>query len=283
VTLALALDEGAGTPFNFHAKHIEPYPYYESNGILDHDFYAALARDFPPVPDAVRTGRNALGNKSIRRTDSAYAHLLAHSAAWRALDRFVYSPRMIDLCMRLFGDALRSNPKCRVDPSKARFVDRNETLSTRDPRTGAYTGGGIRTGPYYHRRRLRTGDPNELYVVMDFFHGPGADVARAQRAGRKAYTFGRHLDWPFRVASLLIYFTDTDESTGGHLQVYNGSRVHRSIAIKQNSGISHLSPDARAWHGVPTYTGQGYRRLVQIQLSSSWSVCRDSNADIYVN
>jgi hypothetical protein len=223
--------------------------------------YLALERDFPAVPHAVLNGSHAKGNKSIRRTDAAYAELLAESAAWRALDQFVYSQQMIDYGMQLFGPALRDDPRCKVDPDKAVFVDRNETLNAR---------GVIPVKPFYERRSQGIGNPNELYIVMDFFHGPGNITGRRQAP----YSFNRHLDWPFRVFSILLYFTDTNEETGGNLDIYDGTRIQSSYNISKNGGIAHLSPHPDAWHGVRTFTKKDdYRKLIQIQATSSWTVC----------
>jgi hypothetical protein len=261
-------------PFHFpeNLAHVLPFPYFESHQLLDPDLYAALDRDFPPVSDAVVSGLNRRGNKSIRRIDAPYRDLMDRSPAWKLLDDYVHSQKMIDLGMKLFGKALKDNPKCKIDPDKARFIDRNETLSTRNSTMGVYAGGGIDVKPYYERREKMIGDPNELFVVMDFFHGPGNITGRQARS----YSFNRHLDWPFRVFSILLYFTDTDKVSGGNLDIYDGEHIHHSVVpIAQNGGVAHFSPHPDAWHGVRTFTRKDeYRRLIQIQASLQWSVCR---------
>ena len=156
--------------------HMEPFPYCVWEKALPHDLYSELERDFPATPEAVRTGKNHKGNKSIRRIDAAYEELLSVSHAWRRLDRFVHSQEMLDFGMKIFGHMLANDPACKLDPAKVVFVDANETLSTRDPKTGAYTGGGIDTCQYYERRRTESGDPHKMYTVMDFFHGAATPI-----------------------------------------------------------------------------------------------------------
>ena len=96
---------------------------------------------------------------------------------------------------------------------------------------------------------------------------------------KETYTFNTHLDWPFRAFSLLIYFTDTDDSTGGHLAIHHGAggqHLNRTIKIRRNWGVAHLSPFRTAWHSVPPYVVKDdYRKIIQIQASSSWALCRD--------
>ena len=270
----------ASSPFRRPSERAShPFPYYLFDQMLDDTFYLELERDFPPVPLAVRNRGNAKGNKSIRRTDAEYAALLSRSPAWRKLHDFVHSQQMIDLGMQLFGRDLDRNPHCLVDSKKAVFVDHIETLDTRDPASGNYTGGGLCMTPFYRRHRERTGDPNQMYTTMDFFHGPGVMTMEDTYKGQEPYFFAPHRDGACRVFSLLLYFTSTSERMGGNFLIHEGDggvRVNRSISIGKNSGLAHLAPLETAWHSVLPYLGKNqYRKLVQIQATSNWAVCRD--------
>ena len=112
---------------------------------------------------------------------------------------------------------------------------------------------------------------------LRFVAGPG----KITGAIDSEYSFAKHLDWPFRAFSLLLYFTDTNDLTGGHFAVHQGPggrHVNRTVQVKRNWAVAHLSPVHTAWHSVPPFLVRDeYRKLIQIQASSSWALCRDGD------
>lgn len=266
--------------FSFHRKEVDPFPFYVSEQLLAPSFFDELDRDFPDAPEHVTRAAAYGGARSIVRNEPAYDELLARSAAYRRLHDYVFSQRMVDVGMKLFGEHLARDRRCVVDPSKAFFADHLEIFEKRRP-NGLLKPGQADLRPAFDRRRNRIGDPNELYVVLEFFHGVGNMTG--SRHSPTLYQIKKHIDYPMRVMSILLYFTDTSMATGGTFEIYEGAdgrHLNETIEVKRNSAISHLSPHPEAWHAVPRFTQKDqYRRVIQIQISSKWSVCREGTPD----
>eukprot|EP01094_Clydonella_sp_ATCC50884_P002796 TRINITY_DN12144_c0_g1_i1.p1 TRINITY_DN12144_c0_g1~~TRINITY_DN12144_c0_g1_i1.p1 ORF type:complete len:200 (+),score=36.68 TRINITY_DN12144_c0_g1_i1:662-1261(+) len=193
---------------------------------------------------------------------------------------YVNSQLFVDACMQdlpLYTAAFESDPNCLIDPSLAHYEHHVEPINARQ---GSYEA----QRAYKWRTSSPPHDPNALYSRMDFFFGPPYNDTAGE-----GYKFPAHLDYPHRVLSLLLFFTDVTPETGGQLEMValrdpeesKGARhpedkyeLLEAFYPHRGSVISHLSSHPNSWHRVQPWRGPGYRRLVQIQLSSTVSVCR---------
>ncbi|CAF1006952.1 unnamed protein product [Adineta steineri] len=253
--------------------HEHPYPFAIERNFLEQNLFSELARDFPAVPESVVKKNNSRGNKSIFFNTTEYDLILRTSEAWRRLHYFVHSQAMIDYGMKFYGRPLQDHPECMLHVDKAtykEFIENHFMVKESvlfDRRHQVQLGRSIEIdGKHYDR--------NTLFSRMDFFHGPS-----------ERYHLGPHLDWPHRVFTVLIYFTDTNSTTGGALRILerNGDgnfRVIETVYPKVNTAVSFLSALPSAWHEAEIFRGPGFRKLIQIQVSAHYSVCRSASSSI---
>ncbi|KAI9026107.1 hypothetical protein DFJ74DRAFT_663219 [Hyaloraphidium curvatum] len=257
-----------------HELDADPFPHIFMDRIFDPDFYSQLAAGFPDIPAAVAADGQNIGQKSIIFGSPGYLKVIDSSPAWKRLHDWVASQAAVDWGFRAYAphlEAWRGEANCTV-PDKPRYQSYLEDPK-KTPRKLDFLYG-VRSGridpPPHH-------DPARLYSRMDFFHG---------KAG--VYWLPAHLDWPHRLFSILIYFSDTSPASGGAFralvptgQLPNGSKTFRPARTyhpRSNQAISHLSALPTAWHGADLFAGDGgagERRLVQVQVSMHQSVCRE--------
>lgn len=235
-----------------------PYPYILLEQALEPSLYDELSTHFPAPPANLLASKK--GRKSIVRGSAAYDEVLRSSPGWQQLHDFVHSQAIVDAGMRVYGDYLRAHPGCLIDPDRLFYKDFVEDHSLVAP-----------AALYERRQHVMANrsplpfDRHELFSRMDFFHGLP-----------NRYEVDCHNDWPHRLFSVILYFVDLNEATGGAFRVMDSSR--KTVAEfypRSNTGVSHLSALPEALHGVERFRGPGLRRMIQIQVSSHFSVCRD--------
>lgn len=235
---------------------ITPFPYAVVEDALDAGYFAQLEKDFPPFPTSEPAQKSGyIGQKSIQYNSPEYLHLLKRSSAWKALHDFVSSQAVVDLGMRVYGDLIKSDPNCLLDPENLVYEPYHEDVERVRKDIDAII-------------KQRKSPVNKVFSRMDFFHGLP-----------EKYALHPHLDWPHRIFSMLIYFSTTNSSTGGEYIAYqqqpDGKFIVQEIyPTKPNLLLSHMSCSPKSWHGVSPFNGPGMRKLIQIQISAHHSVCR---------
>lgn len=198
-----------------------PFPHIVSPAILPADLYARLRADYPTEAffEASTGATRGEGSRTgigtgfdIYRGDAAYDALVAQSAAWAELDRFINSAAFVDQFLEVFGDHLGA-AGCSIDVAGSTF--RAETIEPRSRLTAKMTIGD-RVGDLGHKwfggRRDRT---VSLFSRLDIQKAVGGYHKRP------------HCDRPNRLCSLIVYFTDAaaEGIAGGDLRLYRHNQA----------------------------------------------------------
>jgi hypothetical protein len=214
-----------------------PFWHIVQDDWLDPDLYSGVAEAFPTCPPASGpTGYTMFWG------DPAYDNLIERHPGWRDLFRRFHSQAFVDQVINLLQPVIER--ECRFDLSKARYVP---FLETRDEK---------------QRLWLRHADrpADDLWVRLDIMQG------------RLGYGRSAHLDHRRRLASLLLYMSDGDETgmAGGDL-VLHGESGDRVVRARHNRMV--LFPCHRASrHSVTRILAQSApRNFVQVTVSS----CQD--------
>jgi hypothetical protein len=249
----------------------EPFPHVLKQGILPEDLFKKLKADFPDG-GVFKDQAGAHGNVGSRtgsgydvyRGDPAFDELVRGSEAWREFSGFLNSEAFADTFRDIFKDhldhlGLRADIRAsHVDPS---YVEPREVLS----------------------ETATMGDrvAQAVNVVLDPFRKPGPvqlftrlDIHRSM-AG---YAKKAHCDRPNRLCSLIVYFTDADETglDGGDLLIFKHNkqkpieRYERHPHPEDVTQVAQLRPKPNlgvffpchntSYHGVTQVQSQGIAR-----------------------
>ena len=254
---------------NFDASDVtrDPFPHVLSTEFLRPELFERLLADFPGdghfdgKPEGGRTGRDFYPD------DPGFQDFLRSSEAWREFHGFINSGSFVDFVIECFGPHLDAFGG-KVDPSAVTFeqhVESRDELANHG-RLGA------RMRRLFGRRSDLT---NQLYTRFDIEQG-GA-----------AYAKPVHCDHESRFASLVLYFSDSDEleMDGGDLQIHRhrqskameryerhprpgDTEVVATVRPKPNTGVLFLCCN-NSYHGVTEIkSANGYRRFCYLNVSS---------------
>ena len=219
----------------------EPFAHIEKEQFLRRDVYEELERTYPVCPPS--TGPSGF---SYYWGDAEYESLITNNWAWRSFFDTAHSQAFVDFLVTQFADAYAAKG-CTIDLRKAKYTPYRETREGKEMR--------------HLKDRMA---PEELFVRLDVHQG------------HIGYKRKIHVDHRRRVATMLLYFCDSDASgrDGGdlvlhreHLRVFRpeGARVRPKRNLMAGFACSPVSH-----HSVPEIVAQSSpRNFVQIQLSSS--------------
>jgi hypothetical protein len=217
-----------------------PFEYLCKQQFLRPDIYEEIAQHYPVCSSS--TGPTGF---SYYWGDPEYDQLLRESPAWKAFFETAHSQAFIDACIQQFKPAFIAHG-CRIDLEKAVYVPYRESREDKERR---------------HILDVRH-QPHELFVRLDVHQG---------YAG---YSRAVHLDHRRRLMSMLIYFCDQGDMTGGEL-VLHGTRFRvlrpEMARVKpQPNLMAAFACSPISYHSVPVIKSQvSPRNFVQIQISSS--------------
>lgn len=258
----------------------DPFPHVVSPQILPPDLYARLRAEYPTGQTfATSTGvtsgqgsRTGVGTGfDIYRGDTAYADLVARSAAWAELDGFVNSQAFVDQFLSVFGAHLGA-AGCTADVAASHM--RPDYFEPRSALTEKMTMGD-RVADLGHKLfGNKTDRVIDLYSRLDIQKAIGG------------YKKPPHCDRPNRLCSLIIYFTDAKAAgiDGGNLRIYKHreakpvQKYERHPAEANVDIVAELTPaenlgvwfpcSNNSYHGVTPVTTKGAERdFLYINLS----------------
>lgn len=220
----------------------DPFDHILCDSFLQPEIYQELERTFPECPPS--SGPTGF---SHYWGDAVYEELIGANRAWKRFFSTFHSQRFVDYCVAQFAPAFQQQG-CVIDLSKARYVPYCETR------------------PGKEKRHLRESGyaPHDLFVRLDVHQG------------HVGYFRRTHLDHRRRLATLLVYFSDSDETgrEGGDLVLHRtylrvfrpeGARIRPRRNLMAGFACSPVS-----YHSVPPIEAHASpRNFVQIQLSST--------------
>jgi hypothetical protein len=213
----------------------DPFWHLVQDGWVKEDLYSALAASFPTCPPA-----SGPSGYTMFWGDPDYDELVASNPAWQAFWRHFHSQAFIDELLQLLKPVIQA--ECRFDLARARYVPYQETREEKK------------------RLWLRQPDhaPDELWVRVDIMQG------------REGYTRAAHLDHRRRLASMLIYMSDPEESdmTGGDL-VLHGHAGDRVLRPQPNRMVLFPCHKESKHSVTPIRSQSSPRNFVQVTVSSS--------------
>jgi 2OG-Fe(II) oxygenase superfamily len=228
--------------------HRQPFDHITTADFLHPEVYAEIERSFPVCPAS--TGPTGF---SYYWGDPEYNSLIANNWAWKLFFETVHSQAFVNYC---FGQFTRSIQRyqCSISEAQARYVPYQESRQDKE------------------RNHLQQviHQPHELYVRLDIHQG------------HIGYNRSVHVDHRRRLATLLIYFSDSDRSgrSGGELVLHERHLGFLNVAKtkiepRRNLMVGFACTPV-SFHSVPTILQQSTpRNFVQIQLSSSTNVWKN--------
>ena len=234
------MDQSTAFPLETLPLQTEPFEFISKDNFIRPAVYQELERTFPVCPPS--SGPSGF---SYYWGDPEYQDLIANNWAWKSFFETAHSQAFVDYCIAQFRAAYRAHG-CVIDLEKATYVPYRETREGKE----------MRHLPVTHQ-------PHELFVRLDVHQG------------HLGYKRKVHLDHRRRVSTLLIYFSDSDETgrDGGDL-VLHGTRIRvlhpegARVRPKRNL-MAGFACSPVSFHSVPPIRRQSSpRNFVQIQVSS---------------
>jgi hypothetical protein len=215
----------------------EPFEHVCVDDFLPRPLFEALAATFPECPSA--TGPTGF---TIHPGDPQFDQLMAGNADWAAFARACDGPAFTAFVLRQFADCFARQAV--VDLGGARHVQYQESRADKE------------------RARMERIEraPDELWVRFDLMQG------------RTGYERRVHVDHRRRAATMLIYFSDADDSVaeGGDLQLHatRTSGPAKTVTPRANRMVMFPCNNA-SWHSVSRIVRQAHpRNFLQVTLSS---------------
>lgn len=249
----------------------DPFPHVVKQDILPTDLFAGLRADFPQAETFAEqkringTSGSRTGNGfDVYRGDPLYSDLAANSPAWREFDSFINSEAFADTFRDVFADHI-DHIGLRVDLAKSRvqpdyFEPRHSLTETATPADKIKTIG-LNVIDLFQKPQ-----PVQLFTRLDIHKSVGG------------YAKPPHCDRPNRLCSLIVYFSDAEETglEGGDLLVFK-HKTNKSIKEYERHPVaSNVTEVARlrpkpnlgvffpcqnnSYHGVTAVTSQGVAR-----------------------
>ncbi len=263
------------SPINLTPQDIvaDPFPHIIKQPLIRPDFYQRLKEEFPP--NALFDGRSRLlgerfgfgarTGRDLYQGEPRFNNFLKTSTSWREFYDYVNSPSFVKLVFELFGSYMKQYG-CRVDPSKSKLTDYKES----------------RLNLWWRSKQAKwlglgsQKKPNDLFVRFDIHQS------------KEGYSKPIHCDWPSRLVSLILYFSDADEigMDGGELRIHEhleskpyfnyerypkkeGTRVIQQLRPRENLGMFFLCSN-NSYHSVNAIRSiKDYRRFIYLNLSST--------------
>lgn len=266
----------------------EPYPHVISDAFLPPELFSRLKADYPDERffKSVAASTAGVGSRAgkntgfdIYRGDEGYRNLMASSPAWTEFDGWINSPAFIAKYQELFGPYANDIGLC-ADIGASTY-----NRSYEEPRAvlteAATIGEKFSTIAHKLTRNLRGRHGVDLFTRLDITRSLGG------------YAKPPHCDRGNRLCSLIIYFSDADETglEGGDLLVFQANNpgpvehaprhpkadtVHvvKQIRPKPNRGVFFPCCN-NSYHGVTAVTSQGIPRdflyiNISGQVSNLW-------------
>lgn len=259
-----------------------PFPHVVSDAILPPELFARLKADFPDdrVFGTTAESSGSMGSRAgrdtgfdIYRGDPAYAELMRQSAAWREFDAWINSMDFVAKYQELFSphaEALGLGIDIGASTYNRDYEEPREALA---PPAAS----GSKVGKFVRKltRGLSGGEPTraqENRGGIELFSR--LDITRAL----SGYAKPPHTDHGNRLCSLIIYFTDSEQSglQGGDLRIYKlkqergpreaprHPRPHEVDIVAEvkpmpNRGVFFPCCNT-SYHGVTAVTSQGVAR-----------------------
>ena len=267
---------------------LEPFPHVFSDAILPPDLFQRLKADYPDETTfkSVASSTGSVGSRAgkntgfdVYRGDEAYRNLMQRSAAWTEFDGWINSPSFIAKYQELFGpyaDRIGIYADIGASTYNRAYEEPRELLTE-----SASMGEKISTLTHKLTRNLRGRHEVELFTRLDITRSLGG------------YAKPPHCDRGNRLCSLIIYFSDADETglEGGDLLIYQANtpspienaprhpkpeavHVVKQIRPKPNRGVFFPCCN-NSYHGVTAVTSQGIPRdflyiNISGQVSNLW-------------
>jgi len=251
----------------------DPYPHVVSETMIEPGLFARLKADFPDssIFEKVSAETASVGSRAgkgtgfdVYRGDAAYDALIARSEAWREFDAWINSPQFVAKYQELFGsfaDAMDIKADIGESVYERDYVEPREVLTEDE-------GFGERMFRLANQAvgGLRGRKPVQLFSRLDITRSLGG------------YAKPPHCDRPNRLCSLIVYFSDAEESglQGGDLLVFKAKKegpirtASRHPAPDDVEVVAQLRPKANmgvffpccntSYHGVTAVTSQGIPR-----------------------
>jgi len=250
-----------------------PYPHVVSEAMIEPGLFARLKADFPDssIFEKVSAETASVGSRAgkgtgfdVYRGDAAYDALISRSDAWREFDAWINSPQFVAKYQEVFGsfaDAMDIKADIGESVYERDYIEPREMLTDdegfgeRMYRLANQAVGGLRG------RR-----PVQLFSRLDITRSLGG------------YATPPHCDRPHRLCSLIVYFSDAEETglQGGDLLVFKAKKAgpirtaSRHPAADDVEVVAQLRPKANmgvffpccntSYHGVTAVTSQGIPR-----------------------
>lgn len=255
--------------FTFGAADVatDPFPHVHSTEFLRPDLFEALRADFPGDEHFDNKSTGGRTGRDFYPDDPGFQDFIKSSEAWSEFHGYISSAAFVETVLELFGPHLATFGG-RVDPNIARYeshVESRDALAQH----GSF-------GSKIKRWLGRDGDDvNRLYTRFDI------------EQGATAYEKPVHCDHQSRLASLVLYFSDSDEleMDGGNLQIHKhkqqkpieryeryprpeDTEVVKTVRPKPNTGLLFLCCN-NSYHGVTAIkSSKGYRQFCYLNVSS---------------
>lgn len=228
-----------------------PFPHVSASNYVEPILYERLRETFPEC----RGDPGQLQN--LFPDDEEYcAHIDKHPA-WAEFIAGFHTESFAKYCLNQFSDVWAAEG-CVIDPKLAQITSFHEPRDVKS----------LRHLP------VPLINSHELFVRLDFMQG------------RPGYSLPIHTDHRRRLMTMLIYFSDADDSAmeGGDLILY-GSKAGEvgdpEAAIRPQGNFMIAFPSTgRSFHSVaPIQATRGPRNVVQVQLSSTVDAWRPAAAE----
>jgi hypothetical protein len=214
-----------------------PFEHVLADDFLPDDLFARLAASFPDCP--VASGPTGF---TIHPGDASFDALMAENELWHAFWQSCDSQAFTDFILRQFSDVFAR--EATADLGHARHVLYRESRADKE-------------SPQIARVEHAA---DRLWVRFDLMQG------------RVGYKRNVHLDHRRRAATMLIYFTDAEQTgaDGGDLILHHTDGTVVSKVVPKANRLVMFPCHNRSWHSVSTIVSQRQpRNFLQVTLSSS--------------
>lgn len=211
---------------------------------LPQGLFSAMKHSLPPMEQVPNSGRS---HKDLFYEDKLFQDLEKYRPSWKTfLDWWIFNH---ETWLKLLEDVTYDDSVMRFDPRALPF---RKHVAESD-------------------RGLRTDDSDPfLYPRIDI--GYGVEGYGLHNGG-----CGPHIDFPQRVISLLLYFSDNVDIEGGEFVIHTNGKNGplKQVSVKPNMAVAMLQ-DEWGWHHVNPVTKATEPRIaVYAALSCSHNIWKN--------